>query len=75
MANLKAIYIGTVIKRLRKRKSMSQEELAYESKLCLRTITSIEGNKQEALLRTLYALALGLNIDFLELMEEIKKEL
>jgi len=75
VANQKAIYIGSVIRKLRKSKLMSQEDLAEESKLGLRTITAIEGNKQEPLLSTLYSLALGLDIDILDLVVEIKKEI
>lgn len=75
MANPKAIYIGPVIRRLRKMKLMSQEELAHESKLGLRTISGIEGNEEEPLLSTLYSLALGLDIDILDLVVEIKKEI
>ncbi|SEM74483.1 DNA-binding transcriptional regulator, XRE-family HTH domain [Mesobacillus persicus] len=75
MTKHKVMNIGPAIKRLRKQKLMSQEELAEHSSLGLRTISAIENNEEDPRFSTLYNLAIGLDIDILDLVVEIKKEL
>jgi transcriptional regulator with XRE-family HTH domain len=71
----KEMRIGPAIRRLRKQKLMSQEELADYSSLGVRTVAAIENDEELPRFDTLYALAIGLDIDILDLVAEVKKEL
>lgn len=71
MNELEPIYIGEVIRKLRIQRRLTQEQLAEACSLEPRSIYSIENNKYEPRLRTLYALATALDLEFIDLMKEI----
>jgi transcriptional regulator with XRE-family HTH domain len=75
VTNNKVMPVGAAIRRLRKQKLMSQEDLAEYSTIASRTISAIENNEEDPRFYTLYHLALGLDIDILDLVAEMKKEL
>ena len=70
--NLK--YIGGTLKKLRKSKLQTQEDLAEESGLGTRTISSLENNHQEPLFSTIRSLAAALEMDTSEFMMEIEMD-
>lgn len=53
---------------------LTQQELAFESGLDIRTICLLENNKQEPLLSTLCSLAEALEMEPSEFMKEIEKD-
>jgi transcriptional regulator with XRE-family HTH domain len=65
------IYFGEVIRRLRKSRFLSQQDLAERSSLDLTTISHIERNLSQPGLDTLLAIATALDLEFMELMQEI----
>lgn len=74
MDNSKLKYIGYTLKKLRKSMLLTQQELAFESGLDIRTICLLENNKQEPLLSTLCSLAEALEMEPSEFMKEIEKD-
>ncbi|MBY0097308.1 helix-turn-helix domain-containing protein [Mesobacillus maritimus] len=71
MKNNEPVHIGRVLKKLRMSKQMSQDDLANQSSLDRGHIGSLEQDKHEPTLSTLLALAIGLDIDFMDLMRLI----
>jgi transcriptional regulator with XRE-family HTH domain len=71
MKNNEPIPIGKVLKKLRMSKQMSQDDLANQSSLDRGHISGLELDKHEPTLSTLLALAIGLDIDFMDLMKII----
>lgn len=71
MANNDPIYIGEAVRRLRISKQKTQQELAEDSSLDLKSIHLIEKNIQEPKLSTLYALATAFDLDFMDFMKEV----
>lgn len=69
MKNNEPVPIGKALKKLRMQKQMSQEELANQSSLDRGYISDLELNKHEPGMSTLIALAIGLDIDFMDLMQ------
>lgn len=74
MENWKLKYIGPTLKRLRKSKLLSQEDLAEYTNLDRKTISLLENNSQEPLLSTICSLAAGLEIDPSDLIREIEDD-
>lgn len=74
MDNSKLKYIGYTLKKLRKSMLLTQQELAFESGLDIRTICLLENNKQEPLLSTLCSLAEALEMEPSKFMKEIEKD-
>jgi transcriptional regulator with XRE-family HTH domain len=70
--NLK--YIGETLKKLRKSKLLTQEDLAEESGLDTRTISLLENDQQEPLFSTLSSLAAALGMNTSEFMKEIEMD-
>ncbi|KQL21443.1 helix-turn-helix domain-containing protein [Cytobacillus solani] len=70
--NLK--YIGETLKKLRKSKLLTQEDLAEESGLDTRTISLLENNQQEPLLSTISSLAVALGMEPSEFLKEIEMD-
>ena len=68
-------YIGITLKRLRKSKKFTQEDLAFECSLVTKTISLLETNRQEPLLSTLCILAAALGMDLSEFMKEIENDM
>jgi transcriptional regulator with XRE-family HTH domain len=66
--------IGQKMKEVRKRKGLSQEELAEASKINLRTIQRIENNESEPRGKTLHLLCSVLEINSEELLDYGKEE-
>ncbi len=66
--------IGNKIKELRKSKGLSQEELAENAKINVRTIQRIENNENEAKGKTLNLICLVLDVDVESLMDFNKRE-
>ncbi|WP_257535714.1 helix-turn-helix domain-containing protein [Mesobacillus foraminis] len=71
MNKREAFYIGSVLKKHRMMKQMSQEELAYRSNLDRRSISELERNKQEPLFGTVISLADALEINPINFITEI----
>ncbi len=65
------ILVGEVIKRWRKKKKLSQEELALNSKIDRSYIGDLETNKSKPSLYTILRIAKGLEIDPGVLVNEI----
>lgn len=72
--------IGTLIKELRLKKGITQEELAYRTEISVRTIQRIEKGEVDPRAYTLKAIASALDVDF-ELLnnmpvtsEEVRRE-
>lgn len=74
MDNWKLMYIGDTLKNLRKSRLLSQEDLAWDSKLNTRSISLLENNQQEPSLSTLSSLAAALGMDPSELIKEIEMD-
>jgi len=66
--------VGSKIREIRKRKGLSQEELAELAKINLRTIQRIESNANEPSGKTLNLICEALEINIEELVEYGKKE-
>lgn len=66
--------VGTKIKEIRLKKGMSQEELATESQVSLRTIQRIEKNENEPRGKTLQLICETLDINIEELLDYGKHE-
>ncbi len=66
--------IGKKVENLRKRKGYSQEKLAKESKLSIRTIQRLESNMTNPSGYTLISIAKVLDVDISELQREIIRE-
>jgi len=71
MKNNEPVPIGKVLKKLRISKQMSQEDLSHQSSLDRGYISDLEQDKHEPGLSTLLALAIGLDIDFMDLMKAV----
>lgn len=63
------------IKDLRLRKKLTQEELAYKSKVSVRTISRVENKIKQTQIGTLIKISKGLDCEIGEIFEEIKKEI
>ncbi|MFT6095284.1 MAG: transcriptional regulator with XRE-family HTH domain [Nonlabens sp.] len=66
--------VGTKIKEIRLNKGFSQEELATQSQVSLRTIQRIENNENEARGKTLQLICETLEVPIEELLDYGKKE-
>lgn len=66
--------VGTKIKEIRLKKGMSQEELASESQISLRTIQRIEKNENEPRGKTMQLICEALEINIEELLDYGKNE-
>ena len=66
--------VGTKIKEIRLKKGMSQEELATQSQVSLRTIQRIENNENEPRGKTLQLICETLDINIEELLDYGKHE-
>ncbi|WP_066297158.1 helix-turn-helix domain-containing protein [Bacillus sp. FJAT-29937] len=75
MNNWTLAYIGTTVRRLRKSRMKSQEALASESSLDRRTIGKIENDQVIPKFTTFNSLACAFEMDPLELLEEVKKDI
>jgi transcriptional regulator with XRE-family HTH domain len=60
---------GRNVYRLRKKKSLSQEELAHRSGLSYNTLNTIENGKINPTIATIFAMADGLEIHVKELFD------
>ena len=65
---------GSVIKRIRTQKGITQEELAWKCDVDKVFIYRIESGINQPTITTLFKLAEGLNIPCASLVEEIEKE-
>ncbi len=66
--------IGSKIKELRKKKGLSQEELAENSKVNLRTIQRIEKNENEPRGKTLHLICHALEVNAEDILDYGKEE-
>jgi transcriptional regulator with XRE-family HTH domain len=64
-------YIGTTVKKLPKKASISQETLADYSKINRSHLSRIEQNRSHPELETVFKLAIGLNMPVGELVKAI----
>jgi len=71
---MKNVSLGRKIKELRSRQGFSQDQLAYQTKLSLRTIQRIENNETDPRGETLNRLATVLNLSTHELFDWTEKE-
>jgi XRE family transcriptional regulator, regulator of sulfur utilization len=67
-------YIGTTLKKLRKKESISQETLADYSKINRSHLSRIEQNRSHPELETVFKLAIGLNMPVEELVKAINED-
>ncbi|WP_102273690.1 helix-turn-helix domain-containing protein [Cytobacillus massiliigabonensis] len=74
MEDYKLKYIGPTLKRLRKAKLLTQEDLADNSTVHRKTISLLENNLQEPLLGTISSLAEGLAIDLSDFIKEVEED-
>ncbi|WP_419393305.1 helix-turn-helix domain-containing protein [Cytobacillus praedii] len=74
MHTFKLKYIGVTLKRWRKIKLLSQEDLAWESGLDTKTISLLENDQQEPLFSTISSLAVALGMNASEFMKEIEMD-
>lgn len=68
-------YIGTGLRRLRKERGWTQEELASKSKLEPRTIQKLERNENSPALNTICYLAESFGMEHWEFLKNIKDEM
>ncbi|WP_051633856.1 helix-turn-helix domain-containing protein [Bacillus sp. UNC41MFS5] len=73
MKNEKARYIGDALKPFRLATGMSQEELAYRSKLDRSYMSDLETNKKSPSFATFIKLAFGLGMKTEDLVHELGK--
>lgn len=71
MDKIGPIYIGEVIWNLRIQRGLTRAQLAEKCSLEAKSIYSIEHNKHEPRLRTVFALARAFEMEVLDLMKEI----
>lgn len=71
----KTIFIGTVIKRLRKARNIKQDQLAFDSRITRKYMSKIERNISEPGLGTIFAIAAGLGMKASELVREFEEYL
>ncbi|NYE05885.1 transcriptional regulator with XRE-family HTH domain [Bacillus niacini] len=71
----KDTYIGTGLRRLRKERGWTQEELAGKSKLEPRTIQKLESNENTPTLNTICSLAESFEMEHWEFLKNIKDEM
>jgi transcriptional regulator with XRE-family HTH domain len=67
-------YIGTGLRRLRKERGWTQEELATESDLETRTIQKLERNENSPSYNTICSLAKSFEMEDWEFLKNIKDE-
>lgn len=70
----KKIFIGEVLKRLRKSKKLSQEELAFRCNLDRTFISMLERDIKQPTITTIFGIAGALEMKPSELVKEIEKE-
>jgi transcriptional regulator with XRE-family HTH domain len=68
-------YIGTTVKKLRKKASISQETLADYSKINRSHLSRIEQNRSHPETETVFKLAIGLNMPVEELVKAINEDI
>jgi transcriptional regulator with XRE-family HTH domain len=68
-------YIGTTLKKLRKKARISQETLADYSKINRSHLSRIEQNRSHPELETVFKLAIGLNMPVEELAKAINEDI
>lgn len=61
-----------VLKEIRVAKGLSQEHLAFESGLSMRSISLLEGNKQQPTITTIENLSKALGISMVEFIMEVE---
>lgn len=66
------VAFGTVLRRLRKERGWSQEELAHRSGIAMRFVSLLETNKRQPTISTLYSLSNALEITLTEFVSEIE---
>jgi transcriptional regulator with XRE-family HTH domain len=69
------IPVGSVLKRLRKTRKLSQEELGFLSSIDRTFMSKIERDIQEPGLGTIFSIANALNMKAYELIKEIEENL
>jgi transcriptional regulator with XRE-family HTH domain len=74
LKEIKTVNVGTVLKRLRNTKGISQEELAYLSNLDRTYISMLERNTKQPTITTIFGLATALEMKPSELVKEIEIE-
>jgi XRE family transcriptional regulator, regulator of sulfur utilization len=67
-------YIGTTLKKLRKKESISQETLSDYSKINRSHLSRFEQNRSHPELETVFKLAIGLNMPVEELVKAINED-
>lgn len=70
-----AIAFGRVIRKLRKQKGLSQEELGFESDLQRIYVSKLELGQQQPSITTIFKLAKGLDCTPTELIYKTEEEL
>ena len=68
------IKIGQVVERLRRSRQLTQEELRFRAGITRKALGSIEKGESSPNVITLYKIAFGLQMEPVELMKEIQKD-
>ena len=69
------IAFGTVLRKMRKDRGWSQEEMAHRAGIAMRYVSLLECNKRQPTISTLYLLSKAMEISMAEFVEEIEKEI
>lgn len=72
MTEKKTIYIGDILKRLRKEKKLSQEELAFRCNIDRTYISMLERDIKQPSITTIFGLAKALEMKASEFVMEIE---
>ena len=70
-----AVAFGKVLRRLRKRAGLTQEQLGFEADLRRTYISILELGQQQPSLATILSLAGALSVSAKELIEQVEEEL
>jgi len=65
---------GAVLRRIRKERGYSQEELAHRAGIAMRYVSLLERNQRQPTISTVYLLCTALEISMTEFVSEIEKE-
>ncbi len=69
------VAFGTVLRKLRKDKGWSQEEMAHRAGIAMRYVSLLECNKRQPTISTLHLLSKAVGMSMAEFVEEVEKEI
>ena len=69
------VAFGTVLRKLRKDRGWSQEEMAHRAGIAMRYVSLLECNKRQPTISTLHLLSKAIGITMAEFVGEVEKEI